>query len=37
MTEVCAAVADVKRLHDAHHMGVDRTLFLARKIDPDVT
>ena len=27
----------VKELHDQHHFGVDRTLFLARQISPSVT
>ena len=30
------SVVSVKELHDKHHMGVDRTLFLAQKLDPSV-
>ena len=39
MTEqsVCAASVDLKENHAAHHLGVDRTLFIARKIDPTVS
>ena len=33
----CATACDVKKLHDRHHMGVERTWFLAKKIDPSVT
>ncbi|XP_029643257.1 uncharacterized protein LOC115217646 [Octopus sinensis] len=28
--------SELRRLHTMHHMGVDRTLFLARKVDSDV-
>ena len=31
----CGAVC-VKDLHDKHHMGVDKTLYLAKKVDPRV-
>ena len=34
---VCAGAVDLEKLHEMHHVGVDRTLFLARKIDPRVT
>ena len=34
---VCASGVDVVGLHNMHHVGVDRTLFLARKVDPSVT
>ena len=35
---VCAgAVADLTELHNQHHMGIDRTLYLARKLDPGVS
>ena len=27
---------DSRELHDMHHMGVDRTLFLARKVIPNI-
>ena len=33
----CTGVLTIKELHGMHHMGVDRTLFLARKVDPIVT
>ena len=33
----CAAACDLKKLHDRHHMGVERTWFLAKKIDPSVS
>ena len=33
----CTGVLNIKELHGMHHMGVDRTLFLARKVDPMVT
>ena len=32
---VCS-VSIMQELHDKHHMGVDRTLFLARKLDPSI-
>ena len=35
--EFCAGGIELKEGHDAHHMGVERTLFLARKVDPAVT
>lgn len=28
---------ELRRLHNMHHMGVNRTLFLTRKVDADVT
>ena len=35
---VCAAQhLDLKALHDMHHLGVDRTLYLARKMSPEVS
>ena len=34
---VCATAVNVKEMHNMHHVGVDRTLYLARKIDPTVT
>ncbi|KAK4318086.1 hypothetical protein Pmani_010884 [Petrolisthes manimaculis] len=34
----CASVAvDLTELHHKHHMGIDRTLYLARKMDPEVS
>ena len=33
----CTGVLNIKELRGMHHMGVDRTLFLARKVDPMVT
>lgn len=33
----CVGAPSVKELHQMHHMGVDRTLFVARKVDPAVT
>ena len=33
----CAVGLSVQEGHKMHHMGVERTLFLARKIDPGVT
>ena len=33
----CAAELDLKEVHSLHHMGVDRTLYLARKVDPLVS
>lgn len=35
---ICCLNEDtLKDLHDMHHFGVDRTLFLARKVDPRIT
>ena len=33
----CASLNAVREMHNQHHMGVERTLFLARQIDPSVT
>lgn len=33
----CTGVQSVEDLHQMHHMGVDRTLYVARKVDPAVT
>ena len=30
-------VPSVRKLHQMHHMGADRTLFVARKVDPAIT
>ena len=35
---LCAgAVVDLTELHNKHHMGIDRTLYLAKKLDPEVS
>ncbi|XP_068240133.1 uncharacterized protein [Palaemon carinicauda] len=35
---LCAgAVVDITELHSKHHMGIDRTLYLAKKLDPQVS
>lgn len=37
-THLCAgAVVDLAELHNKHHMGIDRTLYLAKKLDPEVS
>ena len=33
----CISAAGLTELHNMHHMGVDRTLYLSRMIDPTVT
>ena len=33
----CMGVPNVRKLCQMHHMGVDRILFVARKVDPAVT
>ena len=33
----CCGGLDIQEVHNRHHMGVDKTLYLARKIDPSVT
>ncbi|KAK3892373.1 hypothetical protein Pcinc_003743 [Petrolisthes cinctipes] len=33
----CVGVPSVRELHQMYHMGVDRTLFVARKVDPAIT
>ena len=33
----CAGVVNLTEMHNMHHMGLDRTLYLARKIDPTVS
>ena len=38
--DICCAVGEgnqLQQLHDMHHFGVERTLFLAKKIDPNIT
>lgn len=39
VTEVCCngVSVDLGEVHKMHHMGVERTLYLARKLDPSVT
>ena len=34
--EICAAGISLEAIHGQHHMGVDRTFFLARQMDPEV-
>ena len=31
------SVEEAKQIHDQHHMGVERTWFLAKKVDPSVS
>lgn len=33
----CVSIGDWQRTHDWHHLGVDRTHYIARKLDPSVT
>ena len=33
----CMSVEEVRSMHRQHHMGVERTWFLAKKVDPDVS
>lgn len=33
---VCAGAIDLEKVHNMHHVGVDRTLFLTWKINPNV-
>ena len=37
--EFCCVGAnvDLRKMHDIHHMGVERTLYLAHKVDPTIT
>lgn len=34
---ICCAGEEVKELHDMHHFGQERTLFLAREVNPEIT
>ena len=34
---VCAGALSLREMHEMHHLGVDRSLYLARKVDPTVT
>ena len=34
---VCAGAMSLREMHEMHHMGVDRSLYLTRKLDPTVT
>ena len=36
-TGVCAEAISLREMHEMHHLGVDRSLYLARKVDPTVT
>ena len=36
-TGVCAGAVSLREMHEMHHLGVDRSLYLARKVDPTVT
>ena len=33
----CCSGLNIQEIHNKHHMGVEKTLYLARKIDPSVT
>ena len=35
--EKCAASLNLKHSHNQHHMGVDRSLYVARRLDPSVS
>ena len=37
VTTCCTAYNEVKEHHSMHHMGIDRTLYLVRKVDPTVS
>ena len=34
---ICAGAVNLREMHEMHHLGVDRSLYLARKVDPVVT
>ena len=36
-TGVCAGAVSPREMHEMHHLGVDSSLYLARKVDPTVT
>ncbi|KAK3882626.1 hypothetical protein Pcinc_012994 [Petrolisthes cinctipes] len=36
-TACCAGTVNLRDMHNMHHMGVERTLYLARKVDPMVS
>jgi len=36
-TVCCAGISNVEDRHKLHHMDVDTTLYVARKIDPTIT
>ena len=36
-TGVCAGAISLREMHEMHHLGVDCSLYLARKVDPTVT
>ena len=35
--DICAGAVSLRAMHEMHHLGVDRSLYLARKVDPAVT
>ena len=34
---ICAGAVSLRAMHEMHHLGVDRSLYLARKVDPALT
>ena len=34
---VCAGAVSLREMHEMHHLGLDRSLYVARKVDPMVT
>ena len=34
---ICAGAVSLREMHEMHTLGVDRSLYLARKVDPTVT
>ena len=36
-SNICCSSLDIAEVHNKHHMGIDRTLHIARKIDPIIT
>ena len=34
---ICAGAVSLREMHEMHHLGVDHSLYLARKVDPVVT
>ena len=37
MTPMCSVREDLKDLHNMHHFGMERTLYLVRKVNPNIT
>ena len=33
----CVGVPSIRELHQMHHLGVDKNLFVAEKVDPAIT